>query len=169
MNSNVLQQAHGFLAWLQIWISCWYAMLQSCLCNPPWPWRWASNQPIFECSKRSPLWWSLSLNVELRNAADSRIAGNPIPPPGFIAPVSPRAFGTTLSCSNTLEVRHLLQYLGLPVFELLSFPIYHILVIIFNSKQAGLLLYVNSHTTSDPGSLEKSRGTLPLMETREYK
>ena len=90
-------------------------------------------------------------------------------PPAFIAPISPRAFGTTSSCSSALEARHLLQYLGLPVFELLSFPIYHILVIIFHSKQAGLLLYVNSHTTSDPGSLEKSRGTLPLMETREYK
>ena len=90
-------------------------------------------------------------------------------PPAFIAPASPRAFGTTLSCLSTLEARHLIQYLGFPVFELLSFPIYHILVIIFHSKQARLLLYVNSHTTSDPGSLEKSRGTLPLMETREYR
>ena len=60
------------------------------------------------------------------------------------------------TCSSTLVPQ---------VFELLSFPIYHILVIIFHSKQAGLLLYVNSHRTSDPGSLEKSRGTLPLMET----
>lgn len=42
-----------------------------------------------------------------------------------------------------------------------SFPIYHILVIIFNSRQAGLLLYVDSHGTSDHESLEKSRGTLP--------
>ena len=90
-------------------------------------------------------------------------------PLAFIAPNFPRAFGTTLSYSSTLEARHLLQYLGFPVFELLSFPIYHILVTIFHSKQAGLLLYVNSHTTSDPESLEKSRGTLPLMETREYK
>ena len=74
---------------------------------------------------------------------------------------SPRA----LQRLSTLKARHLLQYLGFPV----SCPIYHILFIIFHSKQAGLLLYVNSHTTSDPGSLEKSRGTLPLMETREYK
>ena len=163
MNSNVLQQAHGLLAWLQIWISCWYALLQSCLCNPPWPWRWASNQPILKCSKCSPIWWSLPLNL----FRECFWLLNCWLPATFTAPTPPRAFGTTLSRPSTLEARHLLQYLGFPVFELLSFPIYHILVIIFHSKQAGLLLYVNSHTTSDPGSLEKSRGTLPLMETRE--
>ena len=86
-------------------------------------------------------------------------------PAAFIALASPRAFGTSLQRLSTLKASHLLQYLGFPV----SCPIYHILFIIFHSKQAGLLLYVNSHTTSDPGSLEKSRGTLPLMETREYK
>ena len=166
MNPNVLQQAHGLLAWVQIWISCWYAMLQSCLCNPPWPWRWASSQPILKCSKRSPIWWSLPLNVDFRNASGSRIAGHPLP---SLLQLLRGPLARPLSRTSTLEARHLLQHLGIPVFELLSFPIYHILVIIFHSKQAGLLLYVNSHTTSDPGSLEKSRGTLPLMETREYK
>lgn len=70
--------------------------------------------------------------------------------------------------SDTLEARHLLQptlstlvRLRLPVVKPLSFPIYHILVIIFHSRQTGLLRYVNSHGTSDPESLEKSRGTLP--------
>lgn len=71
-------------------------------------------------------------------------------------------------CSDRLEARHLLQpklstlvRLRLPVFKPLSFPIYHILVIIFHSRQARLLRYVDSHGTSDPESLEKLRGTLP--------
>lgn len=86
------------------------------------------------------------------------------------------AMGMTSSCSDTLEAGHSLQptlstleRLRFPVSEPLSFPIYHILVTIFHPTQAALLLYVDSHRNSDPKSLERSRGTLPLMETRGYK
>ena len=85
-------------------------------------------------------------------------------------------FGTALaSLLHTLwGLRHdfiVLQYVGghllqptlvqphFLVFEPLSFPIYNIVVIIFHPRQAGLLPYVDNHSTSGPKSLEKSRGT----------
>ena len=87
---------------------------------------------------------------------------------GFLAFAFSRNLKINSMCSDTLEARHLLQptlstlvRLRLPVVKPLSFPIYHILVIIFHSRQTGLLRYVDSHGTSDPESLEKSRGTLP--------
>ncbi len=65
MITNFKQQTHGLPAWLQIWISCRHALLQSCLRNSSWPWRWASNQSVLKCSEQySPLWWSLPLNTD---------------------------------------------------------------------------------------------------------
>ena len=65
MIANTLQQTHGLPTWLQVWISCWHALLQSCLYNSSWPWGWASNQSILECSEQySPLWRSLPLKIK---------------------------------------------------------------------------------------------------------
>lgn len=149
-------------------------MLQSCLCNSPWPWRWATNESesILKCSKQySSLWRSLPLKHQSYRTLLARNLEQPWLPCSI-----PSAMGMISSCSGTLEARHSLQpllstlvRLRFPVSEPLSFPIYHILVIIFHPTQAALLLYVDSHRNSDPKSLERSRGTLTLMETRGYK
>lgn len=52
-----------------------------------------------------------------------------------------------------------LARIRLPFSKPPSFPIYHILVIIFHFRQARLSRYLDGHGTSDPQSLEKSLGT----------